>query len=282
MKVKISSDSACDLPEEMLEAYDIAIAPMTVTLGERSGHDGIDIVPDDIYDYVKSSGSLPKTSAVSVGEYTEFFRKARASGNELVHISIGSHFSASWQNACLAAEEVGGVWVVDSENLSSGQGLMVLRAAELSQEGKSAAEIAEECQKMSNLIETSFVLDTIDYLYKGGRCSAVSALSASLLHIKPCIEVHDGTMAPGEKYHGNFHHAVMEYLENHLKDRQDIDLKRIVVCRTNVDDATFREACEMVKRLCPNVGEIIEARAGATITTHCGPNCLGVLFVRNK
>ena len=281
MTVKIISDSTCDLSKDLLEEYDIAITPLTVTLGERSGHDGIDITPEDIYEYVGKTGQLPKSSAVSVGEYEDIFRDWRGKGFEIVHFNISAKFSVSHQNACTAAENIGGVYVVDSENLSTGQGLVVLRAAELAKEGKTAAEIAEECRDLTKHIEASFVIDTTDYLRKGGRCSALSSLSASLLHIKPCLEVRNGAMNPGKKYHHSIKHAIRAYVEDRLKNRSDIEQKRIFITHTRIDPDIVEEVKTTIREHCPEMEEIIETTAGATITTHCGPGTLGILFIRS-
>ena len=280
MKVKITSDSTCDLSKELIEKYDIAIAPLTVILGERSGHDGIEISPEDIYQYVESNGSLPKSSASSIGEYEELFRKWHDRGFEIVHFSISAKFSASYGNACSAADEIGGVYVVDSENLSTGQGLLVLHGVEMARSGASAQEIAEECRLLAKNTEASFVINTIDYLYKGGRCSAASALSANLLHIKPCIEVQNGAMHPGKKYHGNINHVIPAYVKDRLKDRNDIDPGRIFITHTRCDAAVVDHVRDLIREYQPDIQEILETTAGATITTHCGPETLGVLFMR--
>ena len=280
MAVKIISDSTCDLSKELLEKYGIAIAPLTVTLGQFSGHDGIDVTPEKIYDYVNQTGDLPKTSAVSTGEYEALFRFWRDQGFEIVHFNISDHFSASFRNACAAAEVIGGVEVVDSANLSTGQGLLVLYAAELAQTGKSAAEIAKNCRITASRIEASFVVNTIDYLRKGGRCSALAAVSASLLHIKPCIEVKDGAMHPVKKYHGNINHVIHSYAEDRLKNRTDIDPQRIFITHTHCDEQIVEEVRSIIQHYQPEIKEILETTAGATITTHCGPGTLGVLFIR--
>ena len=282
MAVKIISDSTCDLSKDLLEKYDIAIAPLTVTLGQNSGHDGIEITPEMIYEYVESTGELPKSSAVSVGEYESLFSSWRNHGYEIVHFNISKYFSASYQNACTAAEEVGGVEVVDSANLSTGQGLLVLHAAEMAQSGKSASEIAEDCRALTAQIEASFVVNTVEYLHKGGRCSALAALSAGLLHIKPCIEVKDGAMRPVKKYHGSIQHVISSYTEDRLKNRTDIDPKRIFITHTRIDKQIVEDVKSMVRHYHPEIREIIETTAGATITTHCGPGTLGILFMRKK
>lgn len=280
MAVKITSDSTCDLSKDLLEQFGIAIIPLTVTLGERSGYDGSGITPEDIYRYVEETGKLPKSSAVSLGEYETFFRSLREQGNEIIHFSIGKQFSASYQNACTAAEMIGGVHVVDSENLSTGQGLLVLHAAEMAQAGASAEKIAEECRKLTSHVEASFVISHIDYLYKGGRCSAAAALSAGLLHIKPCIEVRSGEMHPGKKYHGNIRHAIHGYTEDRLKNRSDIDPGRIFITHTRCDPQIIDTVKTLIQTFQPEIKEISETTAGATITTHCGPDTLGILFIR--
>ena len=280
LNIKITSDSTCDLSPEILKKYDIAVIPLTVTLGEKSGHDGIDVTPEDIYAYVDQTGNLPKSSAVSIGEYESFFQTWRDRGYEIIHFNISEKFSASYQHACTAAKEIGGVYVVDSENLSTGQGLMVIHAAEMARSGMNAEEITERCRKLAPQIEASFVVNTIDYLHKGGRCSALAALSANLLHIKPCIEVQNGAMHPGKKYHGNIRHAILSYAEDRLKNRNDINPERMFITHTRCDQKIVDEVKNIIQQYCPEIQEITETTAGATITTHCGPNTLGILFIR--
>lgn len=282
MAVKIISDSTCDLSKDLLEKYDIAITPLTVTLGSRSGRDGTDITPEDIYAYVEKTGELSKTSAVSTGEYKQCFQYWRDLGFEIVHINISSKLSVSYQNACTAAEEIGGVYPVDSENLSTGQGHLVLYAAELAQTGASAEEIAEACRKLAPRTEASFVVESIEYLKKGGRCSSVAALGANLLHIRPCIEVSDGGMKPGKKYHGKIGHVIRSYVDDRLKDRRDIDTRRIFITHTRCDEQILEDVRTMIRFYFPDMEEIIETAAGATITTHCGPGTLGILFIRKS
>ncbi|MBR5047481.1 MAG: DegV family protein, partial [Eubacterium sp.] len=221
MKIKIMSDSACDLSRDLLEKYDIAIAPFQVTLGSRSGPDGV-ITPDDIYRYVDESGELPKTSAVNLQEYLQIFGEWHDKGYQIVHFCLSSTWSSSYQNACVAAEEIGDVWVVDSQNLSTGQGLMVIHAAELAASGCSPEEIVASCQALVPRLESSFVVNDMEYLKKGGRCSALAAIGANILQIKPCIEVDDGVLKVGKKYRGRIKRVIRMYAEDRLKDRQDI------------------------------------------------------------
>ena len=280
MKVKITTDSTCDLSQELLNQYNIAVIPLTVTLGERFGQDGVDIMPSDIYSYVEQSGNLPKTSAVSILEYTEFFQIWHDQGFEVIHFCISSHFSSSYQNACIAAREIGNVWIMDSENLSTGQGLAVLHSAELAMAGYTANEIVEQCNAIIPRIEASFVANSIDYLRKGGRCSALAALGANVLQIKPCIEVVAGYMKPRKKYRGGIKKVIRLYAEDQLKDRRDIDTHRIFITHTRCDAETIEYVKSLIRKLQPEIVEILETTAGATITTHCGPETLGVLFVR--
>lgn len=282
MKVKIISDSTCDLSADLLEKYDIAITPLMVTCRDNSYKDGVDITPDDIYAYVAESGKLPKTSAINVGEYIDVFRHWREQGYDIVHFSISSGFSSTYQNACIAAEEVGGVYVVDSQNLSTGQGLLVLRAAEMAEQGADAKTIAETCSALAPCVEASFVVDSIDYLYKGGRCSALAALGANVLKLKPCIEVKDGKMSPGKKYRGKIEKVILDYVVERLKDRTDIDKSRIFITHTRCEESTVNSVREKIKELAPDFEEILETTAGSTITTHCGPNTLGILFIRKQ
>jgi DegV family protein with EDD domain len=282
MPVKIVSDSTCDLSPEITARFDIEIIPLVVTLGEKDGKDGVDVTPEDIYEYVKKTGKLSKTSAVNVAEYLEVFRKWRDKGYEIVHVNIGSGFSSCYQNACIAAEEAGGVYVVDSANLSSGQGHVVLWAADLAAQGLPAREIAEQCRAMTKRVEASFVVNTIDYLFKGGRCSALAALGANLLGIKPCIEVTDGKMLPGKKYRGNINKVIRNYAEDRLKDRNDIVQDRIFITHTKCDPEVIEQVKSLIKEFQPGIKEIFDTDAGATITTHCGPGTLGVLFVRKE
>lgn len=282
MAVKIISDSTCDLSKELIEKYDIDILPLTVTLGEQSGHDGTEITPDDIYDFVEKSGELPKTSAAGIVEYSDKFKFWRNKGYDIVHFCISNKFSSTIQNAYLASEETDGVYIVDSMNLSTGQGLIVLHAAELAKEGKSAKEIVKECEDMIPRVEASFVINSIDYLRKGGRCSALAALGANVFQIKPCINVIDGYMTTGKKYRGTIKRVMQEYSKDRLSNRNDIDMHRIFITHTKCSDDEVKAVKDLVLTYCPDVEEILETTAGATVTTHCGPETLGVLFVRKN
>lgn len=280
MKVKIISDSTCDLSPELIQKYDIAIVPLYVLMGDSMKKDGIEATPEEIYSYVKETGKLPSTSAPNLGDFVEEFKKWTDQGYEVVHFNISSDFSSSYQNACAAAAELENVKVVDTRNLSSGSGLLVLHAAELAQQGKTAAEIKAECDIMACKVEASFVVDSIDYLYKGGRCSSVAALGANLLKLKPLIEVIDGKMQAGKKYRGNIDKVIINYVADKLRDRDDIDKHRIFITHTKCNPVTIQQVRGKINELCPGFEEILDTTAGCTITSHCGPGTLGVLFVR--
>ena len=280
MTVKITSDSTCDLSPELLRQYDISITPLSVCCGEKIGADGTEITPDDIYEYVHAEGKLPQTSAVNVADYVEEFHRWTKQGCCVVHFCISSDFSSTYQNACLAAKEVGNVFVVDSRNLSTGQGLLVLHAAEMAANGYYAQEIWETCSAMAKRVEASFVIDSLDYLYKGGRCSALGAFGGNLLRLKPCIEVRNGKMTPGKKYRGKIEKVMLQYVEDRLQNRTDIDKHRIFITHTKCSPEAVQAVRDKILEIAPDFEEILETTAGATITSHCGPNTLGVLFVR--
>lgn len=282
MKVKITSDSTCDLSPELINRYDIGILPLLITFGEKAFRDGVDVSPEDIYQFVDETKSLPKTCALNTAEYEEFFRKWTDQGYALVHFCIGSKFSSTCQNAQIAASSMENVYVVDSENLSTGQGLLVLRAAELQKEGLGADEIFKTCTALAPLVEASFVLDDLEYLVKGGRCSGVAAFGANLLKLKPCIEVRSGVMEPSKKYRGKIQSVIMEYVTDRLTGRDDLDKSRVFITHTRCDPEWVEEARKKVIELVPDFEEVLETTAGATVTTHCGPSTLGVLYIRKQ
>ena len=279
MRVKIISDSTCDLSPELLERYDIAITPLCVIKDGKEFHDGVDITPADIFAHVDSGRDLCSTAAVSQFEYTEMFTRYAKDCDAVVQINIGSNFSCCYQNACLAAQDFDNVYVVDSGNLSSGQGLLVVAAAKLAEQGLSGAEIAERMRALVPKVEASFLIERLDYMRKGGRCSAVAALGANLLNLKPCIEVREGKMGVCKKYRGSFEKCIRQYVKDRLDGRADIapDLAFIThpACQKNVVDAAMEEAARY-----GSFDEVVETHAGCTVSCHCGPNTLGILFVR--
>ncbi len=278
-KVIISCDSSCDIGKELCERYNIILNPFRITLGDESFIDGVNITPDDIYDYHARTGNLAKTSATNVAEHEDFFNEHTKDGNELIFFTIGSGFSANNQAAKLAAEDMDDVYVIDSANLSTGVGLLVIAAAEMAQNGKSAKEIVEEIEILKPKVNASFVIDSLEYLHKGGRCSAVAALGANLLKLKPCIEVKNGSMAVGKKYRGRFDLVVPEYVKERLVNPDNIITDRVFVTHAGCDDAVVEAAVNAVKSTL-KCDELFVTRAGTTVSGHCGRNTLGVLFIQ--
>ena len=278
-RVKITADSTCDLSDALLRKYRITLVPLYVSLGDRSYRDKFEISPADLYAYVDRTGRLPKTSAVTAKDYVDLFTPYAIAGRDVVHFTISSSMSACYQNAVNAAKELGNVRVIDSANLSTGIGLLVLRAAELAGEGLDADRIVGEIEALIPKVETSFVIDTLKYLHKGGRCSSVAALGANLLSLKPCIEVKDGAMAVGKKYRGSLEKCLAAYVTDRLRGRTDLDLRRIFVTHSPLPPHTAENVIRLVGKLAP-FGEIIETDANCTVCTHCGPGTLGILFLR--
>ena len=277
--IRITCDSTCDLTASLYETYRAQPVPLGVSLGDDFRRDGVDIKPQDIYAFAAATGSLPKTSAISVGEYEELFRSLTAQGDPVIHINLSSELSASHQNACLAAQMVGNVYVVDSRNLSSGSGHLVLLARELADEGKSPEEIVATLEEARAKLDVSFVLQTLEYLHMGGRCSGVAAFGANLMKLRPEIEVIDGKMQVGHKYRGTMEKTILAYIRGRLEGRTDIDCRRIFITHSGVPQDIEDKAVALVKELQP-FREVIVTSAGCTISSHCGPNCLGVLFLR--
>lgn len=279
MRVKIISDSTCDLSPELLERYDIAITPLCVIKDGKEFHDGVDITPADIFAHVDGGGELCSTAAVSQFEYTQMFTRYAKEYDEVVQINIGSNFSCCYQNACLAAQEFDNVFVVDSGNLSTGQGLLVVAAAKFAQQGVSGIEIAERVRALVPKVEASFLIDRLDYMRKGGRCSTVAALGANLLKLKPCIEVREGKMSVCKKYRGSFEKCIRQYVKERLDGREDIATELVFITHAAADTNVVAAAKEETAQY-GSFEEVEETQAGCTVSCHCGPNTLGILFVR--
>mgnify|MGYP000180495493 CR=1 FL=1 len=247
MKIKISADSTCDLSPELIERYHIGITPLYIIRGEETLRDGIDVRPEELYEYANVTGKLCKTAAVNVSDYLAYFAACREEYDAVIHFTISSDMSACYQNACIAAQEFTNVYPVDSRNLSTGIGHLVLDAAEMAEQGMDAADIASALEKKREKLDVSFVIDTLEYLKRGGRCSALVAMSANLLHLKPCIEVKDGKMGVGHKYRGKLEKCYVQYIEERLKGRDDIDCHRIFITDSGCDEATWRELERVVR-----------------------------------
>ena len=279
--IKIISDSTADLPKGLIEKYDIQVLPLTVTLGENSFKDGIEISNADIFKFYDETKGLPKTSAVSVLEYTEVFTYWVEKGYDVVHFTISSTMSACFQNATIAAVETGHVWAINSENLSSGIGLLVVLAAELAAKGESAEAIFKQIEEAKKRVDASFVLNQLEFLHKGGRCSGVAALGANLLKLKPCIEVHEGKMKVGKKYRGAYEKCALEYVRDRLDGNDNVESDIIFITWTGVDAHLLKEIEREVKK-CHKFHTVIVNEAGSTITGHCGPGTFGILYFRKE
>lgn len=279
-KVIITADSTCDLSAETREKLGIEIAPLKILLGETEHKDGIDITPDDIYAYYNETKKTPKTAAVTPIEYTELFKKYTDEGCAVVHIAFTSKLSSSCQNAMVAASELDDVFVVDSEQLCGGHGFLVFEACRLRDEGKEAAEIAEAVEKMKPKIKTSFVIPSLEFLTKGGRCSALTAFGANVLGIKPTIEMEDGALNVGKKYRGKEEAVYEKYFADKLAGKDNFDLsKKVIFAHSGLSDDLRKKFMKLVKNALPKEADVIEMVAGCTITAHCGPGTLAVLYV---
>ena len=279
MNIKIISDSTCDLSPALLAEHDIALAKLTVIKNGEPFVDGETITPADIFAHVAAGGDLCSTTAINIGEYEELFAKYSAQYDGVIHINIGSGFSSCHQNARLAAEDFPNVRVIDSMNLATGQGHVVLEACRLAKTCQSLDEIEEKLNAFTPRVEASFLLDQLKYMVKGGRCSSAAALGANLLNLKPCIEVRDGKMSVVKKYRGNYAKCLANYVKDRLADREDIDRTELFITHTPVTDECMTAVKEAVEEF-GNFETVYETTAGCTVSCHCGPGTLGVLFVR--
>ncbi len=279
MNIKILSDSTCDLSPELLEKYNITLVPLTIVKDGQAYTDGVTITPADIFAHVAAGGALCSTTALNIGEYSDYFEKYSKEYDGVLHINIGAGFSSCYQNACIAAEDYENVKVVDSMNLSTGQGLVVLKACELAKTCTSLDQLQTELQEFATKVEASFLLNQLAYMVKGGRCSSAAALGANMLNLKPCIEVKNGKMGVVKKYRGPYAKCLSAYVKDRLADREDIDQKTLFVTRTPVEDDCL-SAVKTAVDTYADFEEIFWTEAGCTVSCHCGPGTLGVLFVR--
>ena len=283
MNIKISADSTCDLSPDLIARYDIGISPLYIVRDGESLVDGVDITPDEIYAHVEAGGSMCSTAAVSVYDYEEFFRRELESADAVVHFHISGEMSACYQNACIAAAEVGNVYPVDARNLSTGIGLLVLEAAELARKGElTAQEIQQRMNQRKELLDVSFVVEQLGYLRKGGRCSSVAALGANMLSLRPCIQVKDGKMGVGKKYRGAYQKCLLQYVKERLEGRDDIDPHRIFITESGGFTPEEVAEVEAAVRGYQPFEEVLHTRAGCTVSSHCGPRTLGILYFHTK
>ena len=279
MKIKIISDSTCDLSPEQLEQYDITLARLSVIKNGEAFVDGENIFPADIFAHVAAGGDLCSTNAYNIDGYAKLFATYSEDYDGIIMINIGSGFSCCYQNAMIAAEDYPKVRVIDSKNLSTGQGLVVLEACRLAQNCDDLDALAEQLRDYTSRVEASFLLDQLKYMAKGGRCSSATALGSNLLNLKPCIEVRDGKMSVVKKYRGPYAKCLASYVKDRLADREDIQRRELFVTYTPIDNNCKQAVFEAVEQY-GNFETVYETTAGCTISCHCGPGTLGVLFVR--
>ena len=278
MKIRITADTTCDLPKDWCEKYHVALSPLTVLVNDVPHHDGVDVTPEDLFHAVENGGTV-KTAAVNAYEYEEFFRENLNGYDALIHLNIGSKFSACHANALQAAKKFPNVHVVDTGSLTVGQSVLILDAVEMIERGMDASAIAEELRRSTNLIDVSFVVNTIDYLYRGGRCSGVEAVGAKLLRIHPCIELTDGKLHVGKKYRGSLEHCLEHYVLDRLEDKENIDFSRVFLVHASCSQKILDHTIALLKEH-GSFQDTYFAVAGSTICTHCGPGTLGVVFKR--
>ena len=282
--VCITYDSTCDLTPQLLERFHIRTVPLTIQSGERVFPDDGSYTAAALYADYRRDGTLPRTAAVNPEEFCEFFAPLLQEGYDIVHIDISSELSCTCQNALLAAQELselGEVHVVDSRQLSTGGGLLALQGAKLRDSGMAAADIARELRRLAPLSDTSFVLDTLEYMWKGGRCSGVTALGANVLKLKPCLEMRDGRLVVCKKYRGAMDKVYRQYITERLADKPVVEDWAFITHSGEVPEETLRELTDLVRELAP-FREVFVTQAGCTVSSHCGPGTLGVLFLRQS
>lgn len=280
-RIVLTADSTCDLTSELKKEFNVeAYTPLHIIVAKKSYDDGVNITPQEIYKQFDATGTLPKTAAVNVGEYEDFFRKFTENGNVVIHINIGSALSSSYKNACIAAEEIGNVYPIDSCNLSTGTGHIVIEAANMIKQGLEAKKIAEKLKELTTRVHSSFIINKLNYLRAGGRCSTLAMLGANLLQLKPCIEVDnkDGSMTVGKKYRGKLDNVLLQYVDEKLSSYENIRYDKIFITHAGIGDDHIQIVYEYIKN--KNLFEnIYITTASCTISSHCGPETLGILFM---
>lgn len=277
MKIRFSADSTCDMNADFIARYQVRVIPLSVELDGVFYKDGLEITPDEIIARVNQGSALPKTSAINVDEYRQVFEELLKDADAVLHFNISSEFSSCWQNACIAAEGLP-VYCVDSRNLSTGIAHMLAEGADRAEAGMAPEEIVRELDAIVDKADTSFILDRLDYLYKGGRCSMVAMLGANVLHLRPCIEVTGGKMVVGKKYRGTYERCLRQYIADRLKP-EDLSTRRAFITHTGLSSETLEEIRKLVEERV-HFDEIYVVRAGCSITSHCGENTFGLILMR--
>lgn len=277
-KVKIVADSTCDLNSDLLERYGIETIALPVNLGDKACLDGIDVHTPDLFAYYNETGKLPTTSAPTPAYYEDFYQKWTGEGFEVVHLSISGEMTVTPNIARMAAENFPDVYPVDSRNVSSGMGMLAVYAAELRDQGLSAAEIADKVREQSKKVRTAFVISTLLYMYKGGRCTGVQMLGANLLNLKPCIEVQDGKMGVTKKYRGNLESVVCQMITDKLTNGEKLNPSRIMIAHYDAGEKVLAAAQKKIRELVP-FQEIDINDTGCSVSVHCGPGTLGIIYM---
>lgn len=281
--IKIISDSTCDLSPELIARYDIDVLPLHIILGEQDYLDGQGVTPDEIYRWSDENRTSPKTAAIAMEDAIAAFEPYAKEGREVIVFSISGHMSSTYNVMCMAAEQVDAkhIHVIDSRNLSTGVGLQVIAAAEMAAKGLSAAEIVKKIQEDSSLVRASFVVDTLTYLHRGGRCSSVAALMGGALKLHPRIGVADGKMSAGKKYRGRMDRVIRDYVADMEADLLKARKEHVFITHSGCDDDTIAAVYGMLGNL-HHFDEIHVTRAGGVVSSHCGPGTLGVLFIAGE
>ena len=283
MSVKIIADSTCDLSKDLLEKYEISVLPLHIVLGDKEYKDGLEISPDEIYEWSNANKEAPKTSAASISDTIDIYSKYLKNYDEIICFSISGQMSTTVNVMRMAAEELDSedrIHIIDSENLSTGGGLLVIEAAIMAKEGKIAKEIVEAVNQLKPYVRASFIVDTLTFLHRGGRCSGVAALAGGALKLHPKIVVENGGMKPDKKYRGKMNSAILTYVKDLEPQIQNAKSDRVFITHSGCE----KETIESVRQYLSELGhfeEILITRAGGVISSHCGPGTLGVLFIEN-
>lgn len=280
--IAITTDSTCDLPQRFIDENDITVVPLTILLEDTVYRDGVDIKPDDVYSFVEKTGKLPKTSAVTPAEYFEVFKQLTDEGKKVVHIGFSSGLSSSFQNACVAASEFDNVFCVDSKTLCTAQGLLVLKACDYRAKGMDAKKIADRVTKLVPKVSATFVLDGLEYLHKGGRCSSVARFGANVLGIKPSIAVDNqtGKLEVSKKYRGKTEIVYKQYIADRMNEIKRIQPDRVVIAESGGVSSQIIAFAKGVIEGKDKFNQVIVADAGCTISSHCGPKTFAIFYIK--
>lgn len=281
MKIKITADSSIDLPKEVIKDKNISILPFNILLNDKECLDGVNLTSEEIINEYNKTKNLPKTSSISEYTYQEFFKSFVEQGYKVIHFSISSKVSSTFNNALRASKEFNNdVQIIDTQSLSGGVGIACLYACDLIENGLNFEDIVQKCTEKVKTIQTSFVIENLAFLHKGGRCSSLQLLGANLLKIRPCIEIHDGVMLMMRKYRGVYSKVCENYVLDTLRLSNDIDLNYCVIAHTPIDEKILMNAKEQLTNF--GFKNVLTVKTGATVTSHCGENTIGIMFFNGE